>query len=81
MIGVTISKAGIKCWRKQGQLHRLNGPARIIPSGRDEYWHNGRMHRLNGPARIWADGHADYWLNGIRISEYEHMFITARELI
>ena len=78
MIDFTINTTGIKCWWKQGQLHRLDGPARILPPGRLEYWVDGRLHRLDGPARIYSDGHVEYWINSQEVSEYEYMFITTQ---
>jgi hypothetical protein len=29
---------GTKAWYFEGLLHNLNGPARIFPDGREEYW-------------------------------------------
>jgi len=50
---------------KEGQLHRLNGPAIEYNSGRQEYWVNGRPHRLDGPAVIDPNGHKEYRVNGL----------------
>ena len=43
MIDCTINTTGIKCWWKQGQLHRLDGPARIRINGQNEYWVNDQQ--------------------------------------
>lgn len=47
------ARRGIDCieWRNDcGQLHRLDGPARIWSDGRKSWWINGQRHRLDGPA-------------------------------
>ena len=40
----------------QGRLHREDGPARIYPSGRAEWYRHGRLHREDGPAVEHANG-------------------------
>jgi len=58
---------GNKTWRnKEGQRHRLNGPARIYADGRLEYWENGKLHRDDGPAGIYPDGTLCYFQNDKR---------------
>ena len=44
-------------WRDEhGLRHRDDGPARIWPSGTQEWWQHGELHREDGPAVIEADG-------------------------
>lgn len=33
---------GIKEWYKGGVLHNEDGPAKIYPGGKEEYWYNGK---------------------------------------
>ena len=44
-----------------GGLHRVGGPARILPDGEEEWWFRGAKHRLDGPAVIWAEGARKEW--------------------
>ena len=47
---------GIMIWyNKEGIFHRVNGPARIFPSGKEEWYLQGKRHNLNGPAIIYPD--------------------------
>ena len=56
-------------WRRKGQLHRENGPAREWADGLKEWWVNGKLHREDGPAREWADGYKEWWINNQRHRE------------
>ena len=48
---------GVIEWRdEEGELHRAGAPARVLPSGRDEWFRHGRLHRTGGPAVIHANG-------------------------
>jgi hypothetical protein len=53
---------------ENGQLHRLDGPAREYSSG-EKYWYkNGDLHREDGPAYIdYANVNKEYWYNGEKI--------------
>ncbi len=57
----TIDSDGTKRWKnKQGQLHRIDGPAVEWFDG-DKYWYlNDKLHREDGPAIERASG-AKYW--------------------
>ena len=48
-----------------GQLHRIDGPAVILPTGSEFWYYNGQRHRENGPAIIWANGDLEWWQNGL----------------
>ena len=80
MIILLIHRPGSKCWYRDYQIHRLNGPA-DISSGFCAWWVNNDLHRLDGPARIWSDGTHEFWINGHQVTEYEHMFLTAQEAL
>ena len=54
-------------WRKDGVLHREDGPALITANSRRWYLH-GKCHREDGPAIEWADGDKWWYFDGIRIS-------------
>jgi len=74
---VTIDNYGnIRYYNKEGQLHRLNGPAIECPTGRIEYWINNKLHRLDGPAVIWSDGSVEYWINGKPLTKKEFDELT-----
>jgi hypothetical protein len=55
-----ITSYNLKSWFFRGRYHNLNGPARILPDGKEEYWIHGKestkeaieflrdLHRLKG---------------------------------
>jgi hypothetical protein len=51
-------------YNKEGQLHRLDGPAYEGSDGTKTWCQNGKRHRLDGPAVEWGDGSKFWWLNG-----------------
>ena len=52
----TMSPDGVLEWRDaEGRLHRPRGPARVFPSGREEYYRRGKLHREDGPAVVHAN--------------------------
>ena len=56
---------GNKVWRnKQGQLHRLDGPAFEHADGTKRWYQNGQLHRLDGPAIEYTDGTKRWYQNG-----------------
>lgn len=52
--------------KKNGQLHRLNGPAVISLAGGRSWWQHGDLHRADGPAVICPPGENEYWYRGKR---------------
>lgn len=48
----------------EGKLHRLDGPACILPTGTIEWWKNGKLHREDGPAIEYVSGSCHWFLNG-----------------
>ena len=53
----------------QGRLHRSNGPARVLPDGRREWFSHGCLHRKGGPAAIYPDGTRVWFHEGRRVRE------------
>ena len=51
-----INIYGDKCWYKEGQLHREDGPAIEDVNGIKYWYKEGKLHRLNGPAIEFASG-------------------------
>ena len=51
---------------RDGQLHRVYGPAVMHENGRREWWQNGLPHRLDGPAVVCTDGYRVWLQNGQR---------------
>ena len=50
-------------WEKDGNLHRIGGPAIIYNSGTREWWFEGHLHREGDrPARIESDGARSWWI-------------------
>ena len=50
--------------RKNGELHREDGPAVIFASGTKSWYQNGKRHREGGPAIIKTDGSKSWYQNG-----------------
>jgi hypothetical protein len=58
---------GILEWRDaDGRLDRRDGPARVLPSGREEWYRHGRLHRDDGPAIVHANGSEKWYVDGRR---------------
>ncbi len=58
---------GVLEWRDpRGRLHREDGPARVFPSGREEWFRHGRLHREGGPAVVHANGSVKWYVDGRR---------------
>jgi hypothetical protein len=51
---------------EEGQLHRLNGPAREWASGAKYWYKNGQLHRTDGPAYEGSNGDKEWWVDGKR---------------
>jgi hypothetical protein len=62
--GIVLFPNGSKQYRKDGMLHREDGPANEWLDGTKEWYLNGRIHRVDGPAADYADGTKQWWLNG-----------------
>ncbi|MHB8220768.1 MAG: hypothetical protein ACYDHU_10685 [Acidimicrobiales bacterium] len=61
---VDFSEDGIVAHYVAGRLHRIDGPALVIPDGTEEWYLDGHLHRTDGgPAVTTGDGSL-YW--------YEH---------
>ena len=60
----TIYSDGTKCWKLNGKLHRVDGPAVEHPNGSKSWYKNHKLHREDGPAIEYANG-SKYWcING-----------------
>jgi hypothetical protein len=65
-VTMEVDNFGNKRWRnKNGELHRLDGPAFEGANG-GKYWYlNGVLHREGGPAVERVNGDKEWWLNGV----------------
>lgn len=64
-----VDKWGITAYyNKDGQYHRIHGPAIIHKNGSGIWFKNGKRHRINGPAVEYADGWKEWWEDGTRLS-------------
>jgi len=60
---LTIDSYGNKIWKnKEGELHRLDGPAIEFFDGGKEWYQNGELHKLDGPAIIYPDGYMSWYI-------------------
>ena len=55
---------GIMCCYRRGELHRLDGPAFVVPDENSEWFVAGKRHRVGGPAIERADGTKIWCFNG-----------------
>jgi hypothetical protein len=54
---------------EDGELHRIDGPARIINGGIKQWWINGKLHRLDGPAIIDDEsGRMEWYIDDINLT-------------
>jgi hypothetical protein len=61
---------GVTEWRDDDRrLHRQGGPARVFPSGREEWFRHGKLHRTGGPAVVHANGSEKWYRDGRRHRE------------
>ena len=61
---------GVLEWRDdEGRLHRDDAPARVFPSGREEWYRHGKRHRdpEEGPAASYPDGRRIWFVDGVRV--------------
>jgi len=65
--GMHVLTKGIKIYVKDGDKHRINGPAEIHPNGYQAWFKKGIRHRLGGPAVIYPGGQEEYWENGKKV--------------
>ena len=54
----------VRYYNKEGQRHRLDGPAVEMANGDKEWWIDGKLHRLDGPAVDWVDEYKAWCQNG-----------------
>ena len=60
-----IDKGSSKVYIKNGQKHRINGPAETHLNGYEAWFKEGVMHREGGkPAVTHPNGSTEYWENG-----------------
>jgi hypothetical protein len=60
-----IDKNGTKRWfNKDGQAHRVDGPAVESVTGQTQWWSEGVLHREDGPAVEGANNSFAWYYNG-----------------
>ena len=76
---MTVDGKGNKIWRnKEGNYHRVHGPAVEYANGDKAWYIDDELHRTNGPAIEYADGHKQWWLNG-RHYNSKHAWAEAKK--
>lgn len=60
---------GSERWELDDKLHRLDGPALLLPGGDEVWYRHGEIHRdefgdLGGPAIIRGHGTREWWKHG-----------------
>ncbi len=54
-----------RVYRKNGLLHKTNGPAMVMEDGSVCWYSNGIKHRIGGPAVKMSDGSRYWYFNGV----------------
>ena len=57
------AKGTVRYYNKQGQLHRVYGPAVEYSDGYRAWCQNGLLHRVDGPAIEFASGRREWYQN------------------
>ena len=76
---MTVDSFGNKEWKnREGERHRLDGPAEEWVNGKKLWCQNDKLHRLDGPAFIntnkamnYVSGNEQYWIDGNILTEEE----------
>lgn len=70
MKGVVTCKANTGVyWYKDGELHRVGGPAVTSSNGYCAWYKNGELHRMDGPAVKYASGLCVWYEDGKFVKE------------
>jgi hypothetical protein len=64
---VMSSRVGGPTFRKQGLLHRLDGPAVVWQDGTELHYVAGKLHREDAPAVHGGPGGDEWWTHGVRV--------------
>lgn len=65
--------SGTKLWCEDGQLHRLDGPARICIDGTEEYWLDGKIYSKEDHAEKVAELQRESQRKDMTISQIEEI--------
>ncbi len=57
---------GSRMWYRNGNRHRVDGPALEWADGTRSWYRNGLLHREDGPAVEWASGAREWFRDGKR---------------
>lgn len=68
-IYVVDNNKRIRRWYKNGEYHRVNGPAIIYDDGTKLWFFHGLVHRVDGPAITHPNGHEEWYFYGKRHRE------------
>jgi len=69
---VRTLEGGEQRFTKHGVVHRLDGPAQILPNGEQRWMLGGFFHSSSGPARISPDGTRTWYIHGRQVTEAQH---------
>ena len=64
-------KFDIEAWYKDGEFHRVDGPA-YRHKNNYVWYKDGKLHRLDGPAVNVAGHPKEYWIGGQKLSPKEY---------
>ncbi len=74
---VKVYENKTKWFNKEGQVHRIGGPAVEYADG-DKFWfQNDKRHKLDGPAIELVKGYKEYWIEGKKYTEEEFLKKTS----
>jgi hypothetical protein len=74
---LVVNDLGTKRWRnKEGNYHRLNGPAIEWRDGTEYWYRHGKLHRDDGPATNWPPGQEEWHKDGEPYEPSAHELIV-----
>ena len=79
--GTRVDHTGTITYRKNGVLHREDGPAKIWVDGETWWCINGELHREDGPARTWNEGLNEWWIRDKQLTEQEFIVWKLQNLL
>lgn len=76
-------------YRKNGELHRLDGPALLTADGLEAWYRHGVLHRVDGPAFVFGiveEWHFDGKLHrddgpAVKVGEYEEYWVHGEQIL
>jgi hypothetical protein len=67
-----------KRYLKDGEYHRVGGPAIIWKDGSCSYFFQGKKHRTEGPATIWVPPLLEYCVHNVYVTKHTKIILVCK---